>query len=213
MRGSSQKPSQRTLLENPGRREGFASPSALATDYINLQGTLPAPPAYSGFCQQGKLSPHWLVLRRHILFCFLLTSPCCIWRLNSCIQRMEGQSWRGNIRLLYSHLTFFPTTDSDNFKRERSSRACTACSVPRNSTVGFERIHISLLLPVLQKAWRQLAKTIPKSKRFAGKPRQLDPREAASIGKNLQWGKPGWTQILTDHFVLQKKTKQTTFPL
>lgn len=210
MRGSSQKPFQSIFLEHPSRREGFASPSGLATDYVSLQGTLPAPPAYSGFCQQGKLSPHWFVLRRRILFCLLLPSPCYIWHLNSCIQRMEGQAWWGNIRLLYSHSTFFPY---DNFKHEKSSCACTACLFQEIPHWVLKKICISLLLSVLQKAWRQLAKTIPKSKHFAGKPRQLDPREAASVGKNLQWGKPGWTQILTDHFVLQKKNKQTTFPL
>lgn len=152
MRGSSQKPSQSIFLENPDRREGFTPSSGLATDYINLRGTLPAPPAYSGFCQHGKLSPHRFVLRRRILFCLLLTSPYYIWRLNSCIQGMEGLSRWGNIRLLYSHLTFFPTTDSAHLKHEKPSRSCTACSVPRNSTSGFEKIYISLLLSVLQKA-------------------------------------------------------------
>lgn len=66
---------------------------------------------------------------------FLLLSN--IWHLNTWIQRMEGQqSWCRNIRLLYSYPTFFPTTDSDNLKHEK--RFCTACSVPRNSTLGFE---------------------------------------------------------------------------
>ena len=188
MRGGSQTPSQSIFLENPGRREGFASPLGLATDSVNLQGTLPAPPAYSGFCQQGKLSPHWFILWSRVLFRLLLTCPYHIQQLNSCIQRTEGQVLLGNITLLCSCLTFFPTTDSDNFQREKSSRVCTACSVPRNSTSGFEKNEYSPLSSSLQKAWRQPAKTIPKSERFAGKPRQLDQREAASTGKDLQWG-------------------------
>lgn len=75
----------------------------------------------------------------------------------------------------------------------------------------LKKIFISLLFSVLQKIWRQLAKTIPKSELSAGKPRQPEPRDAASVGKNLWWGKPGWTQILTDHFVLQKKTSRLLF--
>lgn len=138
----------------------------------------------------------------------LLTSyfPHDIWHLNSCIQRMEGQPQWQNIRLLYSHLTFFPTTDSDNFKHEKSSCSCKACSVPSNSTLGFEKICISLLLSVLQKAWRQLARTTPKSESSIGKSR--GPERGCLYWKKLLVGET-WLDPNPHWSLCPSENKQT----
>lgn len=104
------------------RREGFASPSSLVTDYINLQGTLPAPPAYSGFCQQGKLIALLRPLKTHPLFLTSYFPLLHTWHLNSCVQRMKAQSWYGNITVLYSHLIDVRYTSNNSFGKLQTQK-------------------------------------------------------------------------------------------
>lgn len=204
MGGSSQKPAQRTFLEKLGRSEGFTFPSSLVTDCINLQGTLPAPPAYSGFCQQGKLSLHCFVLRRCILFRLLLIPA----------EHLELELLNpenGGVVLMekYQILVLIPDLFSYNrFWQPQIWKMLMflhSLLCPKKFHAGFWK---QCVFPFFCLLFWKPENSLPKQHARVS---DLQGNPGRPIRKKLQWGKCGWTQILTHYFVLQETNQSDLF--
>lgn len=222
-------PSYHFFLPAPKVKWEAAARSLLRAPFLRglaVGRALPSPPAWwpTALTFRARCQPHLLTQA----FANKGSSPCIalsfedassftyflllpnIWCWNSWIH--DG-GWRGS--------PDGETSDSCIHIRPFSLQQILTTSNMKNAYVSahlalsqeiphwvLNKMCISLLLSVVQKAWRQLTNTTHKSECFAGKPRQAGQWGAASIGKNLQWRKSGWTQILTHYFVHQKKKNQ-----
>lgn len=132
----------RSLLRAPFLRsqaEGRASPSPPAwwPTALTFRARCQSHLLTQAFANKGSSPYIALSFEDASSFAYFLLLPN-IQHSNSWIQRIEGQSWWRNIRLLYSYPTFFPTTDSDNLKHKKCLCFCIACLIPGNSTLCFE---------------------------------------------------------------------------